>query len=124
MSKKKYLINPDHLFIWFSIYLITAIPAYYRIYHTIPIGLIVVLILEEIASYYILDDKMLDMYMKRAKHQSTILVVLVISVLIAITGFIWLFLNEWKLGVIIVGADVLSQSIKRIIDKKKSSRDT
>ncbi|MEG0707865.1 MAG: hypothetical protein RR427_08620 [Cellulosilyticaceae bacterium] len=82
------------------------------------------LILEEIASYYILDDKMLDMYMKRAKHQSTILVVLVISVLIAITGFIWLFLNEWKLGVIIVGADVLSHSIKRIIDKKKSSRDT
>ncbi|MDA3732798.1 hypothetical protein PBV87_15075 [Niameybacter massiliensis] len=122
MSRKNSLINPEHLFIWFSIYMITAIPAYYKIYQTIPIALVIILTLEEIASYYILDERLLDAYMDSAKHQSKLLMLLMVSVVVIITGYIWLLFNEWKLCALMLGADIICFGIKKLIDIKKSSR--
>ena len=122
MSRKNSLINPDHLFIWFSIYMITAIPAYYKIYHTIPIALVVILALEEIASYYILDEQLLDSYMESAKNESKLLLLLLVSVVITIIGYAWLLFNEWKLCVLMLGADIICFVIKKLLDIKKSSR--
>ena len=124
MSKKQQLINPNHLFIWFSIYLITAVPAYYIIYRTVPWGLVVVIVLEEIASYYLLDDRILDFYMEQVNNQVKMLVLLSISVIIMLISLVWLLFNEWKLCVIIMIVEILTYSIRKLIEKNKSSRDT
>ena len=124
MSKKQQLINPDHLFIWFSIYLITAVPAYYMIYQTVPWGLVVVIVLEEIASYYLLDDKILDFYMERVNNQMKILVLLSISIIIMLINLVWLLFTEWKLCMIIMVIEILTYSVRKLIEKNKSSRDT
>ena len=124
MSKKQQLINPGHLFIWFSIYLITAVPAYYIIYHSVPWGLVVVIVLEEVASYYLLDDKILDFYMEQVNNQMKMLVLLSISVIIMLINLVWLLFTEWKLCMIIMVVEILTYSVRKLIEKNKSSRDT
>ena len=57
MPKEAKKISADRLLIWLSLYMITAIPAFLKLYQTIPIGLICILILEEIDSYHNFEDQ-------------------------------------------------------------------
>lgn len=122
MNKQKPVINPNYLFIWLSIYMVTAVPAYYIIYRTVPWGLVIVLLLEEITSYYLLDDQILEFYMEQAEEQSRITILLSVSVLIMFISLISLLFHEWRLCVILVAIEVLTYSIRKLIKNNKSSR--
>lgn len=122
MSSHKYKINPDRLFIWLSLYIITAIPAYLKIYQTVPIYLGIILILEEVVCYYLLEDEFLQYCLELVKSQVITLALLAISMLIMLITFIWLLFYEWKLFMILGVVEIIAYLIRNYIKTYKSSR--
>lgn len=122
MSNHEYKINPDGLFIWLSLYMITAIPAYLQIYQTVPIYLGIILILEEVVCYYLFEDETLECYLEQVKSLSMTLTVLAISLIIMLITLVWLLFYEWKLFVILAVVEIIAYLIRSGIKAYKSSR--
>ena len=122
MIKHVKKISVDGLLIWLSLYMMTAIPAFLKLYETIPIGLMCILILEEIVEYQIFKDDLLELYMDNLEKPGMIIGLLIMSMVIMLMTLIWAFFYDWQF-VILLGCVEISSYIIRNIIKQKSSRD-
>lgn len=122
MPKQTKKISADRLLIWLSLYMITAIPAFLKLYETIPIGLICVLILEEMVGYQLFKDELLEAYMDQVEKPGLTIGLLMISIGVMFTTLIWAFFYKWQF-VVLLGCIEIFSYIVRMIIKQKSSRD-
>lgn len=123
MFNKRDKISIDSLFIWLSIYMITAIPAYLKLYETVFIGLIIILGLEEVVCYYLFQDEILDSFIDGVKKPGITLGLLAISMLIMIISLIWALFYKWEFVALLTVTEVSAYLIRTMI-KTKSSRDS
>lgn len=119
MPNKADKISADRLLIWLSMYLITSIPAYLKLYETIPVGLIFVLTLEEIVCYYIFEEGFLELYIDQVKKPKFTLSLFAISVATAFITLIWALFYEWKFIVLLVGVEIIAYAIRTFIKTKR-----
>lgn len=122
MPKQTKKISADRLLIWLSLYMITAIPAFLKLYETIPIGLICVLILEEMVGYQLFKDELLEAYMDQVEKPGLTIGLLMISIGVMFTTLIWAFFYKWQFVVLLGCIEIFSYIVRTII-KQKSSRD-
>ena len=117
-------ISADRLLIWLSIYMITALPAYLKLYETMPIGLIFILILEEVVCYYIFENELLETYMEQVEKPGLTIGLLAVSIGIMLITFIWALFYEWKFVALIGVAEIIAYLIRTLIKTYKSSRES
>ncbi|MDU6855954.1 MAG: hypothetical protein ACLSH8_16755 [Zhenhengia sp.] len=122
MPKEAKKISADRLLIWLSLYMITAIPAFLKLYQTIPIGLICILILEEIVCYHIFEDELLEAYMDQVEKPGFTIGLLATSIGVMLITLIWSFFYEWKFVVLLGIVEIIAYIVRTFI-KIKSSRD-
>lgn len=124
MPDKADKISADRLLCWLSIYMITAIPAYLKLYETIPIGLIFILILEEVVCYHIFENELLEAYMDQVEKPGLTISLLTISIGIMLITLIWALFYEWKFVVLLGATEIIAYLIRTFIKTYKSSRES
>ncbi|MGL5677248.1 MAG: hypothetical protein ACRDDX_12590 [Cellulosilyticaceae bacterium] len=102
MFREKYDINPKHLAIWASIYLLTIIPAYEILFARVPLLFGAIVIIENIVCIYIFEETFLDELLESIK-ESKVFLFFTISLLMALLMFVnLLFHNVQLFGVLCV----------------------
>ena len=114
MPKEAKKISADRLLIWLSLYMITAIPAFLKLYQTIPIGLICILILEEIVCYHIFEDELLDAYMDQVEKPGFTIGLLATSIGVMLITLIWAFFYEWKFVVLLGIVEIIAYIVRTL----------
>lgn len=120
MFKEKYGINPKYLVLWFSLYLMTIIPSYIILYKVVPLYWILIIIIENIMSYYLLEDEVVDLLVEEISGGMAAL--FISSLVIALITIGWLMFNDFKLFAILLVIEVISSGITMGIHKYKSKK--
>ena len=109
MFKEKYGINPNHLALWSSIYLLTVIPAYEILFTRVPYMFFMVILVENIVSFYIFQDELMEDLLQSIKGKA--ITFFTISLVVALLSFLSLLFYNLKLFIIICIIEVVGFTI-------------
>lgn len=122
MLEELYGIKLSRFIINVCIYFITSIPAYIVLFERNIIGFCIILLIENIITYYLFEDiDILALVEEELSPRQ--LGVLLISILIAIGMFIWIWIKHtevfWILVITEIIFKIITTKLKRIKANKK-----
>lgn len=117
MIEKIYGIRVSSFIINASIYFITIIPSYVLLYETNRIGFWLILLIENVVTYYLFNDiDLFESLQQEAKPKEV--TVLLISMLISLGMFVWIFIKHKKLFLIIIVVELIYLVITKLVKRK------
>lgn len=118
MFKEKYDINPVHLALWASIYLLTIIPAYEILFARVPLLFGIIVVIENIVCIYVFEETVLEELME-AVQESKIFIFFTMSMLLALIMFMSLIFRNGELFIAICMIELAGFLITRGLTKFK-----
>lgn len=121
MLEEIYKIKVSRLVANVCIYFITSIPAYVILFQKNIIGFSTILLIENIMTYYLFEDiDLLEIIGEELSGRQMIF--LLISVIIAIGMFIWVFIKHTELFIVLVTSEIIFKIISKQLKKLKTNK--
>lgn len=115
MFKEKYGINPKHLAIWSSIYLLTIIPAYQILFERVPYLFLVIVLIENMVCMYVFQDEVLEDLTEEIKGKT--LVFFAMSMMLALILFLSLIFSNLDLFITVCTIELIGFLTIKIVQQ-------